>query len=73
MRYYDPKATEPRNLVCTGCRETLLVVEHPVTHIDPRRYRCDRCRDGRPPGQLELEGVRTDHCGYQNTMAMVPY
>lgn len=74
MRYFDPNTLSPRELRCNTCGDLVTVIEHPVIHIDPRRYRCDLCREGRPPGQMIIgDAQRTDHVGYDNTMAMIPY
>lgn len=68
-------ATEGRQLTCTTCGEDVLVHELPGPWIDPARYRCGECQQGKRQPQLELlqGGLRHERPAFDPSQATIPF
>jgi hypothetical protein len=74
-----------RVLLCIDCEESVEVFELPAEWLDPDRYLCGRCAQGRAEAkrenadreargvQLELVGERSETPAYDPTQARIPY
>ena len=68
-------ALHSRRLRCTSCGEDVEVVEVPVRHLDPERYRCGLCLTGERPQQLAIvteEEVRSETRKYDPQQSLIP-
>jgi hypothetical protein len=68
-------AVEPRTLTCTTCGSEVAVYELPVRFIDPQRFRCLACVDGRH-AQLALAAgtpAKVEHRRYDPEQAEIGF
>lgn len=60
-----------RPLVCTTCRQTVLVTEIPDNWIDPARYVCGQCLT--PVPQPELQPQPHETPAYNPAQSQIPF